>query len=274
MERPMRPNSDVRLGCRTFGWLTPLMIVTMAMALSCAPSRAQPTDAKGVVKSMSDFIAKQKTISITFDSDIEVITPDLQKFQFTNSGTVLMSRPDKLRATRTGGYSHVELVFDGKTAAILNTDANVYTRLDAAGSIDQLIERLRADHAVTAPGADLLLANVYDELMEDVYDAKYIGIGVIDGVECAHLAFRTPEVDWQIWIETGARPIPRKYVITSKTVTAAPQYTLRIKDWKTDAQISADSFTFTPPQGTKQVAAKEFPRADEVPDGVVMGGLK
>ena len=177
------------------------MVVTMTMALSSAPSRAQPTDAKGVVKAMSDFIAKQKTISITFDSDIEVITPELQKIQFTNSGTVLMSRPDKLKATRTGGYSHVELVFDGKTATILNTDANVYTRLDAAGSIDQLIERLRADHAVTAPGADLLLANVYDDLMEDVFDAKYIGIGVIDGVECAHLAFRTPEVDWQIWIE-------------------------------------------------------------------------
>jgi hypothetical protein len=270
----MRTRAQARPGIRCLGWLTALMVVTMTMALSSAPSRAQPTDAKGVVKAMSDFIAKQKTISITFDSDIEVITPDLQKFQFTNSGTVLMSRPDKLKATRTGGYSHVELVFDGKAATILNTDANVYTRLDAAGSVDQLIERLRADHAVTAPGADLLLANVYDELMEDVYDAKHIGIGVIDGVECAHLAFRTPEVDWQIWIETGARPIPRKYVITSKTVTGAPQYTLRIKDWKTDAQISADSFTFTPPQETKQVAAKEFPRADEVPDGVVMGGLK
>jgi hypothetical protein len=272
----MRTCAGAIVGRRILGRLTPLALVVMAMALSSAPSQAQApaNDAIRILKTMSDFIANQKNVSIAFDADIEVITPELQKIQFTNSGTVLMSRPDKLRATRTGGYSHVELVFDGKTAAILNTDANVYTRLDAAGSIDQLIERLRADHAVTAPGADLLLANVYDELMEDVYDAKYIGIGVIDGVECAHLAFRTPEVDWQIWIETGARPIPRKYVITSKTVTGAPQYTLRIKDWKADAQISADSFTFTPPQGTKQVAAKEFPRADEVPDGVVMGGLK
>ena len=127
---------------------------------------------------------------------------------------------------------------------------------------------------MTAPGADLLLANVFDDLMDDVIDAKQIGIGVIDGVECAHLAFRTSEVDWQIWIELGARPIPRKYIITSKSVAAAPQYTLRIKEWKTDVQINADSFMFTPPQGTKQVAANEFPRADEVPDGVVMGGLK
>src|SRR5258705_5324697 len=182
---------------------------------------------------MSDFIGKQSNISITFDTDIEVITQDMQKIQFTNSGTVLMSRPDKLRATRTGGYSHVELLFDGKTATILNKDANLYTRVDASGSIDQLIARLRAEHSVTAPGADLLLSNVYDDLMEDVIDAKHMGIGVIDGVECNHLAFRTPEDDWQIWIEDGANPIPRKYVITSKSVAAAPQYTLRIKEWKT-----------------------------------------
>jgi len=50
-----------------------------------------------------------------------------------------------------------------------------------------------------------------------------------------HLAFRGAETDWQIWIDIGARPVPRKYIITSKTLAGAPQYTLRIKDWKTDA---------------------------------------
>jgi len=270
----MRACAEARLGRRYAGCLTPLIVAVMTMALSSAPSWAQTNDATRILKTMSDFIAKQKSVSITFDADIEVITPELQKIQFTNSGTVLMSRPDKLRATRTGGYSHAELFFDGKTATILNKDASVYTRLDAPGSIDQLIARLRSDYALTAPGADLLLGNVYDDLMEDVFDAKHIGTGVIDGVECEHLAFRTPEVDWQIWIEAGASPIPRKYVITSKSVAAAPQYTLRIKEWRPDAQVDAGSFTFAPAPGTKQVAAADFPRADEVPDGVVMGGLK
>ena len=69
-----------------------------------------------------------------------------------------------------------------------------------------------------------------------------IGKGVIDGVECDHLAFRNLETDWQIWIESGAKPIPRKYVITSKGIGEAPQYTLRIKDWKTE--VAADAFAF------------------------------
>jgi hypothetical protein len=45
------------------------------------------------------------------------------------------------------------------------------------------------------PGADLLLSRVYDELMADVIDAKHIGQGVVDGVECEHLAFRNPDID-------------------------------------------------------------------------------
>jgi len=32
------------------------------------------------------------------------------------------------------------------------------------------------------------------------------------GVECEHLAFRGHVTDWQLWIETGAKPVPRKYV--------------------------------------------------------------
>jgi len=124
------------------------------------------------------------------------------------------------------------------------------------------------------PGADLLLSGVYDELIADVVDAKYIGRGVIDGVECEHLAFRNVDTDWQIWVEVGARPIPRKYVITSKAMTAAPQYTLRVKERRTDATVAADVFTFKPPQGSKKVSIAELQNLDEVPPGASTGAGK
>jgi hypothetical protein len=120
----------------------------------------------------------------------------------------------------------------------------------------------------------LLLSNAYDVLMSDVIDAKHIGQGVIDGVECEHLAFRDPDTDWQIWVEVGPRPTPRKYVITSKAVTGGPQYTLRIKDWKTDAQLGADAFVFKPPADAKKIDLKALSEIDEVPAGVVPGGKK
>lgn len=253
-------------------WLAIALALTANLSV-ILPARAQD-DAGKILKSMSDYVASQKVISATFDSDMEVITPDLQKIQFASSGQLSLSRPDKLRATRTGGYADIELVFDGKVATVFGKNINAFAQLDVPGSIDQLVDRLRNQLSVELPGADLLLSNAYDVLMSDVIDAKHIGQGVIDGVECEHLAFRNADTDWQVWVEVGPRPVPRKYVITSKAVTGGPQYTLRIKGWKTDAQLSADAFVFKPPADAKKVDVKALSELDEIPAGVVPGGKK
>ncbi|HSO80632.1 MAG TPA: DUF2092 domain-containing protein, partial [Chromatiaceae bacterium] len=223
------------------------LILTGALIAASTGAQAEAgDDAKAILKAMSDFMGSQQTIALTFDSDIEIITPELEKLQFTNSGEVLLSRPDKLRAHRKGGYADVEMVFDGKTVSILGKNLNGYAQLEAPGSVDQLLEALRAGHGVALPGADLLQSKSYDTLVAGVLEAKHIGRGVIDGVECEHLAFRNFDTDWQLWVEVGDQPMPRKMVITSKTVNNAPQYTLRVKSWKTDVVPSADAFTFLP----------------------------
>jgi hypothetical protein len=85
-------------------------------------------------------------------------------------------------------------------------------------------------------------------------------------VECEHLAFRDLDVDWQIWIEVGDKPLPRKYVITSKAVGGAPQYTLRMRDWKTNVTPAADAFSFKPPEGASGVSISVLTDIDEIPD--------
>lgn len=244
--------------------------LTLATILLPAPRAQAEDDATAILRSMSDYLASQKIISLTFDSDVEVITSDLQKLQFTGSGQVLLSRPDKLRATRTGGYTDVELVFDGKTATVLGKNLNTFAQIESQGSVDQLINRLNGD-AVAMPGSDLLLSNVFDELTANVSDAKHIGQGVIDGIECEHLAFRNADTDWQIWIQIGSNPVPRKYVITNKSVTGAPQYTLRIKDWKTNVPVAADAFVFKAPEGAKKVDLAALSDIDEIPQGTITG---
>jgi hypothetical protein len=245
-----------------------------SILLSVATAQSQEDGARKILKAMASYLANQKTISATFDADIEVLTPALQKIQFTNSGELTMSRPNQLRVSRAGGYSDVELVFDGTTATILGRHNNTYAQIKAPGSVDHLIDLLRDQHGVTLPGADLLLTRVYDELIGDATEIRHIGHGVIDGKDCDHLAFRGPEVDWQIWVEIGPNPIPRKYVITSKTITGAPQYTLRIKALTTGAPASGDAFAFKVPAGAKMVEIKQLADIDEVPAGVVQGGEK
>jgi hypothetical protein len=233
-------------------------------------------DSATLLKAMTDYTAAQKSISATFDSNIEVITPELQKIQFTSSGQLKLSRPDKLRVRRTGGYADVELVFDGKTVSLYGNNAKAYAQADMAGTIDQLVEGIQAKTGGAMPGTDLLLSNSYDVLTSDVIEGHHVGQGVVDGVECEHLAFRGHDTDWQIWIQTGAQPIPRKYVITSKTLAGAPQYTLRIKEWKADAIADADAFAFKPPEGATKVSLDSdvMMEFDEIPPGTATGANK
>jgi hypothetical protein len=249
-------------------------LVTAFIAFTAPSARAD--DAARLLKAMSDYTAAQKSISATFDSDIEVVTPELEKVQFTSSGKLQLTRPDKLRVSRTGGYADVQLIYDGKTFSIYGNNAKAYVQADLAGTIDQLVDLIQTKSGAAMPGTDLLLSNAYDELMSGIVQAQHIGQGVVDGVECEHLAFRGVDTDWQIWIESGARPIPRKYVITSKTVAGAPQYTLRIKDWNTDAISDVDAFVFKPPAGVTKVDLDSGVMAelDELPPGILSGAKK
>jgi len=255
-------------------WTAAVVALVSGAFLAAPAAQAQQDDALKILKSMSDYVSGQKTITLSYDTDIEVITPEIQKIQFASSGQVTLSRPDKLHASRVGGYANVEIFFDGKTASIVGRNINAFTQVDAPGTVDQLVDTLRNKYSVALPGADLLLTNSFDALSADVIKGVHIGEGVVAGFECEHLAFRNEDTDWQLWVQTGDKPIPRKFVITSKTLAGAPQYTMVIRDWKTDAPANGDVFAFTPPDGAKKLDPAALAGLDEVPPGLPIGGKK
>lgn len=249
-----------------------LVLSVVMTGPSTADDQAREADA--IVKAMSDYLASQKTIAFDFDTEIEVVTPLNQKLQFNSSGNVNISRPSNFRVQRTGGYVDAELIDDGKTVTLFGKRINKYAQLDASGSFDQVIDDLRNKYSVDLPAADFFVSNPYHVLLEDVIESKHIGRGVIDGVECEHLAFRNSDADWQLWVRVGDKPIPCKYLITSKAVGEAPQYSIRFKNWKTDVSFAPDAFTFKPPADAQKVNLGQLPNLDEVPDSAPVGGQK
>jgi len=243
--------------------------LALTMILAPPAAHADEAQAKQLFKAMSDYMAAQKTISFNFDTSFEVITKEDQKIAFASSGSVTLSRPDKIRATRAGGFANVELVFDGKTVSLLGKEANLYAQADVPGTIDNLVDVLRDKFHRPLSGADLLMSDVYGQLMPLVTNVKDLGSGVIRGVECDHFAFRTREVDWQIWITQGDNPHPCRYVVTTKEVKGWPQYTVDVRDWKTGADVATDDFAFTAPAGARKLKPGEFPDADELPSVLV-----
>ena len=128
-----------------------------------------------------------------------------------------------------------------------------------------MIEVLRDQYHKPFPRADLLLANPYDKLMPGVTDTKDLGSGVIGGKECDHFAFRAEEVDWQIWIAQGDQPYPCRYVITSKTIDQAPQYSVQVRDFKAGSAVVADDFGFHNSANAKKIEVVDLGDIDELP---------
>jgi hypothetical protein len=89
--------------------------------------------------------------------------------------------------------------------------------------------------------------------MDGVTEGTVVGQAVIEGVVCDHLAFRAPDVDWQIWIQQGAQPLPRRILITTLDLPNAPQFAVTVTRWNLEPSFDAQTFTFTPQAGVKQI---------------------
>jgi hypothetical protein len=249
--------------CSTgFRAIAGVLAVLCGLAVSPAGAQQIEPEADRVLRSMSDYVAGLKAFTVKYDADTEIIDNEGQKLQYSASGTIAIERPGKLNVSRKGAFVDAVLTFDGKTISIYGKKANTYGQLESPGpTIDDAVEEVRAATGFDAAGADLLATNPYSVLTEDVTEGIHVGTGVVGGIECDHLAFRNPRVDWQIWVQKGERQLPLKYVITTKWVTGAPQYTLRLSDWNIAPQIDQAQFTFTAPDGAVKIEEID---ADEI----------
>ena len=210
-------------------------------------------DAEEILKSMSTFLAGTKTFSVSADISNEVISQEGQKLQFNGHAALLIERPSHFRVTRKGRFSDAVLFYDGSQVTIHGKAINAYVQQKVVGTIDDAIHAIERQIGLDLPGADLLLSNPYKALTSGATSSGYYGIAYVDGIESHHLAFRTPTVDWQIWVKAGDEPLPMKYVITTKWLTGAPQYSEQFSEWNLKPDTDADQFTFVAPQGAENL---------------------
>jgi hypothetical protein len=238
------------------------MVVTLASAMALAQQKQQQQPQSGaevepkadqILRKMSDFLAAQKTFNVTTEHNTEVVLDSGQKLDFLAGSNLTVQRPNKLRSDRTGEMADLALFYDGKSVTLYAKRMNLYATAPAPGNLDEAIDFTRQKLDLDAPAADLLYAKPYDVLMEDVVSGKYIATAIIDGKLCHHLAYRGNETDWQIWVEDGARPLPRRFTITSKKVKGTPDYTVELTKWDLNPKITPDLFVFTPPPKAERI---------------------
>jgi hypothetical protein len=232
--------------------------ILVTLALACSPLQGAfaqadiEEDAAKVLGEMSEYLGSLQRFSVDYDVETEVVSYDGQKLQFASSGEIEVQRPDKLHASRKGAVAEFELILDGKVLSLFGKKVNAFYQVPAA-TIDEAINLLRNDVGFDAPGADLLSEKPLQQTETDTTSGTHVGMAFLNGVEVHHLAFRGKEVDWQLWVSEGKNPLPLKYVITSKWVTASPEYSIEFRNWNTSPSIDGASFVFTTPKDAKKL---------------------
>jgi len=227
-------------------------------------------EADKILRSMSTYLGGLPAFDVKADVDSEIIDLEGQKLQLSSSAEMLVERPGKLHIMRRGMLADVEMIFDGKTLTIHGKGRNAYFQQERPGSIDDALDGMRMEIDMDMPGADFMYADPYSAFASGVTSSTYLGTVFVNGEECHHLAFRKAKVDWQLWVKAGDEPLPMKYVITTKWVAGAPQYSIRFRDWDTKPKIDADQFKFSAPKGAKKLETITIDTVGEP----VMGGDK
>lgn len=240
---------------RFSGWLLPVLTAMMAAwpIASFAQAGDVDPDALKLLRRSTDYLAAAKQFRVVTDTTIEAVMSTEQKLQFGHRVAVTVQRPNKMRAERIGELIAQTFYYDGESLSLNLPQHKYYATAAVPPELDGMLDFARDKLAVIAPGSDLVYANAYERLTEGLTSAYVVGDAVVGGIPCDHIAFRNAEVDWQIWIQRGDKPLPRKFVITSKRMPQSPQFTSVLSEWDVAPKITASAFTFTPPKGSRKI---------------------
>lgn len=230
--------------------------VLLATGAGCNSGAASSHDidprADQALRAMSDVLGGAKTFRFHVVASMDEYLETGQLSQFSRETKVLVCRPDKLVAETRGDDVHRSVWYDGRTLTLLDKPSNTYASIQVPESIEKMLDFAIEKYGLTIPAADVLFGNSYDSLIANVETGTYIGQHAVGDHTCHHLAFRQELIDWQIWIDAGKTPVPRKLVITYKQEPGHPQYQATMDDWELSPALSPGQFEFRPAPGAKR----------------------
>lgn len=226
-----------------------------AQAPATQPATQPPVDplADQILRQSCDFLAKSNAFSVHAEIWKDEVLPSGHKIQVTRTIDLDCRRPNGLYVDARAHHKGRSIWYDGKTLTVLDRDKNLYGVVDAPGTVDETLDVLSKNYGITVPLEDLVVADPYGSAMKSAAAGGYFGDEPVLGVPCRHVGFSNDRIDWQLWVATGAQPLPQKLVITYKTEDQSPQYTAIFSKWNLLDRISDLAFQFIPPRDSARI---------------------
>ena len=209
--------------------------------------------AKSILQKMSNYLSSADQFSFhAVMTDDKLFDNDYHIHGEVRS-EVAIRRPDKVFADIKSDYNHKRYWYDGSRITLLTVPANYYATTEASGSIDEMTNFVYDNFGVHIPLATLAFENSFEVLTDGVIDGYYTGVHSVGGVACHHLLFINEDAEWQIWIEDGQNPVPRKYSIKYKLDDRDYVFVALINNWEFNEYAPDETFNFTSPFGAAEI---------------------
>ena len=240
--------------CSMFAIFTP----AIAQAKEASPSpattlRGVAPQALEILRRMSSALAEAKAFTYRSVSTVEVPAKTGQFITLFSTVEVALKRPDRLRAQLSGEAPRFDFYFDGTTASAFAPGTNVYSTVQAPPTIDAMLPALEDETGVRIVTAPLLVSDPYAMLTRDLSSGVVVGSTVINGRQCEHLAFRSPGINWEIWVDSGQDPLPWRVAVTFTDRPNFPRVLVEFLSWNLHPWLKDDAFTFRKPAGAREI---------------------
>lgn len=229
---------------------TTLREATFAGAIDTTPELDR--EALAAVERMGAYLRTLKSFQLHAEVLTEDVRVDGQKIQLTRVVDLVARRPDRLFAEVTSPNQRRQFFFDGKTFTLWAPRSRYYATVAAPSTIAGLADELEEKYGVELPLVDLFRWGTSSANTRSITSAISVAPSQIDGVTCAQYAFHQEGLDWQVWIQLGEHPLPRRIVITTLTDEARPQHMATYK-WNLAPSFNDATFLFEPPADAKKI---------------------
>jgi hypothetical protein len=229
-----------------------VVLVASAESLKAQPNPLIEPDAIAALTKMGGYLRSLKSFQVDAVTSTEDVLADGQKVQFDGVTKLLARMPDRLLIAVNSDRQDREYIYDGKNFSLRANRVKYYATVAAPATIAALADALDTQYGLNLPLEDLFRWGGPQSKDADITSAMLIGPSQVGGVTCGHYTFRQEGLDWQVWIQMGDYPLPRKLVLTTLTDEARPQYVATFT-WNLAPSFNEAAFSVTPPRGFGRV---------------------
>jgi hypothetical protein len=235
-------------------------LLTLGLVAAAAPGAqaAEPSkklaidpNAVAALQRMGAFLRGLQAMEVQSETTTDDVLASGQKVEFNGTVDLKARRPNRLRIDVQSDRMNERLFYDGATFTVFQPTLGYYAAFQAPPTLSELVDVLEQRYGLDLPLADLFRLGA-DAQIAAIRGATLVGLSTVKGTVCSHYAFHQADIDWELWVQEGSQPLPRKLVITTTTDKSKPQYA-SVMTWNLSPSFDEQGFVFTPPAQAQRI---------------------